>query len=115
MQVLISAGSSATQMVQGNLHDSAVGKYMYHMRISVQCPPMHQLVMTDDESESSVSTLVVMYVQGSSGGVVRVKFQVDVEHLQLSFQAEPGGRAFLLAAERSQIVTCGINAEVRPV
>jgi len=45
---------------------------------------------------------------------VRVKFQVDVEHLQLSFQAEPGGRAFLLAAERSQIVTCGIGAEVHP-
>jgi hypothetical protein len=44
--------------------------------------------------------------------VLRVKFQIDVEHLQLSFQAEPGGRAFLLAAERSQIVTCGIDAEV---
>ena len=52
-------------------------------------------------------------MQGSPrGGVLRVKFQIDVEHLQLSFQAEPGGRAFLLAAERSQIVTCGIDAEV---
>lgn len=44
---------------------------------------------------------------------VVVRFQIDVEHLQISFQAESGGGRFLLAAEHSAVVGCERGSEVR--
>ena len=44
---------------------------------------------------------------------MHVKFQIDLEHFQASFQAEPGGGRLLLAAERSNVIGCEVGHQVR--
>ena len=43
---------------------------------------------------------------------VRVKFQIDVENLQISCEAESSGGCFLLAAEHSNVVGFEQGSEV---
>lgn len=51
-------------------------------------------------------------MQGVEAAEVRVRFQIDVENLQLSFEGETSGGRFLLAAEHSNVVGFELGSEV---
>lgn len=53
-------------------------------------------------------------MQGQVAAEVRVRFQIDVENLQISFEGETSGGRFLLAAEHSNVVGFELGSEVNP-